>query len=144
MKGHLKQVVLQGLAYLLILNFTFHLTTRPPTGACLCEIFKMATAAGCDDSELPSSSSSARRPSAASIASSSVTSSSGSDGGRELFEACRTGEVAKVMQLVNSGWSVNMRDTAGRKSSPLHFAAGKNSLRLDFYIFYISSRWIAS
>ena len=44
---------------------------------------------------------------------------------RELFEACRNGEVSKVKKLV-SPQNVNARDTAGRKSSPLHFAAGKN------------------
>ena len=45
--------------------------------------------------------------------------------GRQLFEACRTGDVNKVTNLVQNRWSVNMRDTAGRKSTPLHFAAGK-------------------
>ena len=45
--------------------------------------------------------------------------------GRQLFEACRTGDVNKVINLIQSRWSVNMRDTAGRKSTPLHFAAGK-------------------
>ena len=43
---------------------------------------------------------------------------------RELFEACRNGEVSKVKKLVTTQ-NVNARDTAGRKSSPLHFAAGK-------------------
>lgn len=46
------------------------------------------------------------------------------ESGRELFEACRTGDVNKVTSLVQNEWSVNMRDTAGRKSTPLHFAAG--------------------
>ncbi|XP_065071133.1 poly [ADP-ribose] polymerase tankyrase-2-like isoform X2 [Rhopilema esculentum] len=46
------------------------------------------------------------------------------DNRRELFEACRTGDVNKVVSLVQNRWSVNMRDTAGRKSTPLHFAAG--------------------
>eukprot|EP00111_Clytia_hemisphaerica_P001648 TCONS_00004672-protein len=44
--------------------------------------------------------------------------------GRELFEACRTGDVTRVRGLIQGGWPVNMRDTAGRKSTPLHFAAG--------------------
>ena len=44
---------------------------------------------------------------------------------RELFEACRNGEVTKVKKLVNPQ-NVNARDTAGRKSSPLHFAAGNS------------------
>lgn len=47
------------------------------------------------------------------------------EGGRELFEACRNGDVTKVRRIVNTNSNVNLRDTAGRKSSPLHFAAGK-------------------
>ena len=46
-----------------------------------------------------------------------------SEEGRELFEACRNGDLSKVKKLVNTS-NVNARDTAGRKSSPLHFAAG--------------------
>ena len=56
----------------------------------------------------------------------------GTDPLRELFEACRNGEVSKVKKLVNPQ-NVNARDTAGRKSSPLHFAAGmKDALLLYF------------
>lgn len=43
---------------------------------------------------------------------------------RELFEACKTGDIVKVKKLINSQ-TVNARDTAGRKSTPLHFAAGE-------------------
>lgn len=43
---------------------------------------------------------------------------------RELFEACKTGDLIKVKKLINHS-TVNARDTAGRKSTPLHFAAGK-------------------
>lgn len=43
---------------------------------------------------------------------------------RELFEACKTGDIIKVKKLINSQNCVNARDTAGRKSTPLHFAAG--------------------
>ena len=43
---------------------------------------------------------------------------------RELFEACKTGDLVRVKKLVNPK-TVNARDTAGRKSTPLHFAAGK-------------------
>lgn len=43
---------------------------------------------------------------------------------RELFEACKTGDITRVRKLVSSQ-TVNARDTAGRKSTPLHFAAGK-------------------
>ncbi|KAL2078216.1 hypothetical protein ACEWY4_025901 [Coilia grayii] len=45
------------------------------------------------------------------------------EGGRELFEACRNGDVERVKKLVNPD-NVDSRDTAGRKSTPLHFAAG--------------------
>ncbi|CAH1784884.1 unnamed protein product, partial [Owenia fusiformis] len=46
-----------------------------------------------------------------------------SEAGRELFEACKNGDLVKVKKLVNTS-NVNAKDTAGRKSSPLHFAAG--------------------
>lgn len=42
---------------------------------------------------------------------------------RELFEACKAGDLPKVKKLVTPQ-TVNARDTAGRKSTPLHFAAG--------------------
>ncbi|KAM9412185.1 poly [ADP-ribose] polymerase tankyrase-2-like isoform 1-T1 [Salvelinus alpinus] len=42
---------------------------------------------------------------------------------REIFEACRNGDVERVRRLVTPE-NVNSRDTAGRKSTPLHFAAG--------------------
>uniref|UniRef100_A0A8C9WJA1 Poly [ADP-ribose] polymerase n=1 Tax=Scleropages formosus TaxID=113540 RepID=A0A8C9WJA1_SCLFO len=59
----------------------------------------------------------------------SGTSGSGGGGGggggptRELFEACRNGDLERVKKLVTPE-NVNSRDTAGRKSTPLHFAAG--------------------
>lgn len=46
---------------------------------------------------------------------------------RELFEACRNGDVSRVKRLVDSV-NVNAKDMAGRKSTPLHFAAGKDEL----------------
>lgn len=46
---------------------------------------------------------------------------------RELFEACKTGDNVKVKKLITPQ-TVNARDTAGRKSTPLHFAAGKYHL----------------
>uniref|UniRef100_A0A8C2QA09 Poly [ADP-ribose] polymerase n=1 Tax=Cyprinus carpio TaxID=7962 RepID=A0A8C2QA09_CYPCA len=49
--------------------------------------------------------------------------SSGSAEPRELFEACRSGDLERVKKLV-CPLNVNSRDTAGRKSTPLHFAAG--------------------
>lgn len=59
--------------------------------------------------------------------------STGSGGGggdpfRELFEACKTGDLAKVKALITPK-TVNARDTAGRKSTPLHFAAGELNSR---------------
>ncbi|MGH0166049.1 UNVERIFIED_CONTAM: hypothetical protein FKN15_066529 [Acipenser sinensis] len=64
----------------------------------------------------------------------SGTASPGSIGGgcgtsgafRELFEACRNGDVSRVKRLVDTG-NVNAKDMAGRKSTPLHFAAGQLS-----------------
>uniref|UniRef100_H2ZNF9 Poly [ADP-ribose] polymerase n=1 Tax=Ciona savignyi TaxID=51511 RepID=H2ZNF9_CIOSA len=42
---------------------------------------------------------------------------------RDLFDACRNGELNKVKNLVTPQ-NVNARDLEGRKSTPLHFAAG--------------------
>ena len=42
-----------------------------------------------------------------------------------LFEACKTGDLAAVRQLATPE-NVNSRDLTGRKSTPLHFAAGKH------------------
>ena len=49
---------------------------------------------------------------------------------RELFEACKCGDLAKVRELVDAS-NVNARDTAGRRSTPLHFAAGIKNLFLS-------------
>lgn len=57
------------------------------------------------------------------LSTSSESLNSTSDPLRELFEACKTGNLNKVKKLV-SQHTVNARDTAGRKSTPLHFAAG--------------------
>lgn len=56
---------------------------------------------------------------------SGVMESSGSAEPRELFEACRSGDLERVKKLV-CPLNVNSRDTAGRKSTPLHFAAGES------------------
>ena len=40
-----------------------------------------------------------------------------------LFEACKNGDLKRVKDLVNSS-NVNLQDTTGRRSTPLHFAAG--------------------
>ena len=49
---------------------------------------------------------------------------------RDLFEACKHGDVGRVRSLVTTQ-NVNARDTAGRKSSPLHFAAGSDNNSYD-------------
>lgn len=56
---------------------------------------------------------------------------------RELFEACRNGDVSRVKRLVDSV-NVNSKDMAGRKSTPLHFAAGKRRS------LYFTARYSAS
>ena len=43
-----------------------------------------------------------------------------------LFELCKNGELEQVKALVTRE-SVNGRDLAGRRSTPLHFAAGEHS-----------------
>lgn len=55
---------------------------------------------------------------------SSASEIAGNEPLKELFEACRNGDLSRVKKLVNTQ-NVNARDTAGRKSSPLHFAAGR-------------------
>lgn len=63
-----------------------------------------------------------RRPTY-SVSSEALSPSLATDPFRELFEACKIGDINKVKKLINSQ-TVNARDTAGRKSTPLHFAAG--------------------
>lgn len=48
----------------------------------------------------------------------------GGETGRELFETCRSGDLNRVEKLLTPQ-NVNSSDTAGRKSTPLHFDAGK-------------------
>ncbi|KAJ8981566.1 hypothetical protein NQ317_009826 [Molorchus minor] len=59
-----------------------------------------------------------------------------SDPLRELFEACKVGDIARVRKLITPT-TVNARDTAGRKSTPLHFAAGYG--RRDVVEFLLSA-----
>lgn len=56
---------------------------------------------------------------------------------RELFEACKTGDIIKVKKLITPQ-TVNARDTAGRKSTPLHFAAGKHSFITSTTNFFLN------
>ena len=51
------------------------------------------------------------------------TNISDNDPSKEFFEACRNGDLTKVSEIANSV-NVNARDTTGRRSTPLHFAAG--------------------
>ena len=44
---------------------------------------------------------------------------------KTLKIACRTGDLARVQELLTGhGSSINARDINGRRSTPLHFAAG--------------------
>lgn len=66
------------------------------------------------------------------------------DPNRELFEACRNGDISKVKKIVNSN-NVNAKDTAGRKSSPLHFAAGLWSTYVRRATkHYLAPNWVLS
>ena len=55
-----------------------------------------------------------------------LTRGSGQDRQQILFDACRNGDVEQVKALMTPQ-NVNSRDLSGRKSTPLHFAAGKAS-----------------
>ena len=46
-----------------------------------------------------------------------------SSAGNEAFDACRNGNLALIKKLINTT-NANIKDKSGRKSSPLHFAAG--------------------
>lgn len=60
--------------------------------------------------------------------------SKGKDSERQssLFEACKNGDLERVKKFLTPE-NVNSRDTAGRKSTPLHFAAGKNRVIVYLY-----------
>ncbi|XP_015178417.1 PREDICTED: tankyrase-2 isoform X3 [Polistes dominula] len=66
----------------------------------------------------------------------SLSGSGNADPLRELFEACKTGDLSRVKALVTPK-TVNARDTAGRKATPLHFAAGYG--RIDVVEFLLSA-----
>lgn len=72
-----------------------------------------------------------RRPTY-SVSTETLASSLVADPLRELFEACKVGDSSKVKKLINPQ-TVNARDTAGRKSTPLHFAAGTFPILSQFY-----------
>lgn len=103
-----------------------------------------SSGSGSSSSAASSSASSPTTTEASGSSSPGSTPESGSGGGgssggngafRELFEACRNGDVSRVKKLVDSV-NVNAKDMAGRKSTPLHFAAGKcRKLRQYFETF---------
>jgi hypothetical protein len=58
---------------------------------------------------------------------------------KELFEACRNGDLTKVKKLITPE-NINSQDILGRKSTPLHFSSGKNRYFLQNKIHYFNSR----
>ncbi|VDK22061.1 unnamed protein product, partial [Taenia asiatica] len=48
----------------------------------------------------------------------------------QIFDACRLGDISRVVTLLDKGVSVDLKDTTGRKSTPLHFAAGYGRLNV--------------
>jgi hypothetical protein len=48
---------------------------------------------------------------------------------KQLFEACKSGDAAKVEQLATRS-NVSARDTSGRKSTALHFASGEKMTKI--------------
>ena len=53
-----------------------------------------------------------------------------SSAGSEAFDACRNGNLPLIKKLINST-NANIKDRSGRKSSPLHFAAGERTLLVN-------------
>ena len=45
---------------------------------------------------------------------------------KELFEACRNGDLTKVKKFITPG-NINAQDVLGRKSTPLHFSSGRKN-----------------
>ena len=54
-----------------------------------------------------------------------------SSAGNEAFDACRNGNLALIKKLINTT-NANLKDKSGRKSSPLHFAAGLSILLIAY------------
>uniref|UniRef100_A0A3Q4MK50 Uncharacterized protein n=1 Tax=Neolamprologus brichardi TaxID=32507 RepID=A0A3Q4MK50_NEOBR len=50
-----------------------------------------------------------------------------------MTQTCRNGDVSRVKKLVDAV-NVNAKDMAGRKSTPLHFAAGKDNENHFFFL----------
>lgn len=55
---------------------------------------------------------------------------------KELFDACRIGNIMKVKKLINKSKleNINCRDSQGRNSTPLHLAAGYNNIEVAEYL----------
>lgn len=60
-----------------------------------------------------------------------------SSAGNEAFDACRNGNLVLIKKLINAT-NANLKDKSGRKSSPLHFAAGTANL-LQFTVLQITN-----
>ena len=64
---------------------------------------------------------------------------------KELWEACRTGDISRVRDLLSGhGSSINARDINGRRSTPLHFAAGFGRREVVEYLLEIGGDVSAS
>ncbi|CDW57235.1 tankyrase 1 [Trichuris trichiura] len=61
-----------------------------------------------------------------------------SNADREIFEACRDGDIRRVKKLV-SAKNANIRDSIGRKSTPLHFAAGFGRKEVVTYLISVGA-----
>lgn len=59
---------------------------------------------------------------------SSISSSQTQSENQEIFDACRLGSISRVISLLDKGLPINLKDITGRKSTPLHFAAGYGRL----------------
>ena len=70
------------------------------------------------------STSSVSSPISSPVSSLNLSSVLAADFGPSLFEACRNGDLETVRTLLSTPEEVNARDLLGRKSTPLHFAAG--------------------
>ncbi|EUB59223.1 Tankyrase-1 [Echinococcus granulosus] len=64
------------------------------------------------------------------VSTSSAFSNQLSSENQEIFDACRLGDISRVIVLLDKGVSVNLKDATGRKSTPLHFAAGYGRLNV--------------
>ena len=60
-----------------------------------------------------------------------------------LFDACKNGDLEKVKKSLTLE-NANSRDVAGRKSTPLHFAAGKPNRSVYRTAFRFTDRMVTN